>query len=548
MPYTLTRRHALAATGFAALSASGMLAGCSESAGTEAGGSDSAAVDAKHQVTIAMSTTNEPDGGFDPCVGWGAGEHVHEPLIQSTLVVTDKDMKFQNDLATSYECSSDNLTWTFSIRDDAKFSDGTPLTAKDVAFTIEQVRTSKNAQADLTMVKGANATSDTEVEIHLSKPYNALLYTLAVLGIIPEHAYGKDYGEKPIGSGRYKLVQWDKGQQAIFEANPDYYGNKPNIERLTVVFMEEDAALAAAKAGQVDMAFTSATYADQTIDGYQLTSYKSVDSRGIQLPVIPAGQKRKDGLSDTEYPSGNDVTCHLEIRQAINHAIDRDKMIKNVLAGFGRAAYSVGDGLPWASPDMKVDFDLKAAQKILTDAGWQQGSDGIFAKDGQRAAFTLYYPSNDSVRQAMANEFANQMKDLGLEIETKGLGWDDLYPHEFSDPIMWGWGSNSPSDIYELNYSKGTMNYACYENETTDSYLDQALAQPDVEASFPYWHKAEWDGTEGIAPQGAATWAWFANIDHLYWVRDGLKVAEQKLQPHGHGWSIVNDVDAWSWK
>lgn len=113
---------------------------------------------------------------------------------------------------------------------------------------------------------------------------------------------------------------------------------------------------------------------------------------------------------------------------------------------------------------------------------------------------------------------------------------------------MWGWGSNSPSDVYELNSSKGTMNYACYENVQVDAYLDEALAADTVEDSWPLWQKAEWDGQTGVAPQGDATWLWLANVSHLYWKREGLKVARQKLQPHGHGWSILNNVDRWSWE
>ena len=526
------------------------LAGCAGAGASRGSGAGSSAVaqpDDKHQVTIAMGTGNEPAAGFDPCVDWGCGEHVHEPLIQSTLVTTDKDMAFQNDLAVAYECSADNLVWTFEIRDDVVFSDGQPLTARDVAFTVNTIRASDKAQADLSMVQDAVATSDTVVEIHLAKPYNVLLYTLAVLGIVPEHAYGDGYGEHPIGSGRYLLKQWDRGQQAIFEANPRYYGKAPNIERITVVFMEEDAALAAVQAGQVDMAYTSAVYADRQVDGYALASYKTVDSRGINLPVIPAGGTAVEE-GDMAYQTGNDVTCNIEVRRAINMAVDRDAMIKNVLNGYGTPAYSIGDGMPWASADMKVKRDVDAARALLEDAGWSRGEDGVYAKDGLRASLALYYAAGDSVRQAMANEFANQMADLGIEVKLTGASWDDLYPHQYTDLIMWGWGSNSPSDVYELSYSTGTMNYARYASDITDAYLDQALAQPDVEASYPFWQKSEWDGEEGIAPQGAATWVWFANMDHLYWVREGLTVAEQKLQPHGHGWSVMNNVDRWSWR
>lgn len=546
-PGRLTRRGFLSAAGACAgLAASAALAGCAGRQG--AGGSSDSVVTPKGstQVVIAMNPTSEPAAGFDPLVAWGCGEHVHEPLIQSTLITTDEDLNFVNDLATDYLCSSDGLVWTFTIRDDVVFSDGEPLSARDVAFTVNGVIDSAMSEADLSMVDRAVAVSDTVVELHLNKPHNALLYTLAVLGIVPEHAYGPEYGRNPIGSGRYVLERWDKGQQVIFTANPKYYGRKPSMERVVVVFMDEDAALAAVQKGEVDIAYTYATHARQAFEGYELAAYKTVDSRGVSLPSVPAGgTKLVEG--DMAFNTGNDVTADVAVRRAINCGLDRDAVIEHVLDGYGKVAYSVGDGMPWSSPDMKVELDREKAARLLDEAGWKRGEDGVRSRDGVRAAFDIWYSSDDSVRQALANEFADQMAELGLEVTPRGGSWDQIYLHQFSQPVLWGWGSNSPVEVYELNYSTGWGNYSCYENEITDAYLDEALAQTDVEASYEYWRKAMWDGVEGVAPQGAATWAWIANVDHLYFKREGLDVAHQKPHPHGHGWSLVNNVDAWSW-
>lgn len=545
LPTNMTRRRfaQLIAAGGASVACAGVLSACG---GNGADGSPSANdAGVKNQVIVAMNMNSEPAAGFDPFVSWGCGEHVHEPLIQSTLITTDADLEFVNDLATEYYCADDGMTWYFTIRDDAKFTDGEPLSASDVAFTINGIIESEAAEADLSMVEKAVATDDTHVEITMAKPYNALLYTLAVVGIVPEHAHGEDYGANPIGSGRYMLEQWDRGQQVILKANPDYYGEAPKMERVVVVFMEEDAALAAVRAGQVDIAYTSATYSDQTSEGYELFACETVDSRGISLPSIAAGQTKADGAN--EYPAGNDVTCDLAVRRAINYAVDRQAMIDNVLNGYGTPAYSVCDSSPWGSPDMKVETDVEAAKKLLDEAGWALGEDGIRSKDGVRAAFDMYYASDDSVRQALAAEFADQMKELGIEVGIKGASWDDIYPHEFATPILWGWGSNAPTELYELTYSQGWGNYACYDNAEIDSYLDEALAVPYIEDSYELFQKAQWDGTQGVAPQGAATWVWLANVDHLYFKRTGLEVAEQKPHPHGHGWSLVNNVDRWSW-
>ena len=76
--------------------------------------------------------------------------------------------------------------------------------------------------------------------------------------------------------------------------------------------------------------------------------------------------------------------------------------------------------------------------------------------------------------------------------------------------MVWGWGTNAPVETYNLFYSQGVGNYACFQNASTDAYLDEALARPQVEDSFELWRKAQWDGAEGFAPQGDAPWVWLA--------------------------------------
>lgn len=208
-------------------------------------------------VIVVMGPGSEPAAGFDPVYGWGAGEHVHEPLLQSTLTVTNPDLSIGYDLATDVEVSEDGLCWTVKIRDDAYFTDGERLTAEDAAFTYNTLRDTSSVN-DFTMLERAEAVDEITVKFFMKRPYSIWSYTMAVVGIVPEHAYGPDYGEHPIGSGRYMLKQWDRGQQVIFEANPDYYGEAPLMKKVTVLFMEEDAAYLAVQAGQADLAYTSA--------------------------------------------------------------------------------------------------------------------------------------------------------------------------------------------------------------------------------------------------------------------------------------------------
>ena len=545
MAHTINRRKFIQIAGMGALGAllSPTLFAC-DSRGLQNQKNSPAA--AQDEVVVCMTPSNEPAAGFDPLFSWGCGEHSHEPLIQSTLITTTVDMEFTNDLATDYEVSPDGLIWTFTIRDDVFFSDGYPLTATDVAFTINGIKASKGSETDLSMIRHVQAKDEETLEILMERPHNALLYSLAVIGIVPEHTYGTEYGSNPVGSGRYLLEQWDRGQQVILKANPSYYGEAPLMQRVIVVFLEEDTALAAARAGQVDIASTSAVFSDQTVEGYGLLACRSVDSRGISLPTSPPGKtKEQSGIA---YPAGNPVTSDIAIRRALNVVIDRDHMISNVLNGHGSVAFSVSDGMPWSSADMRIEQSVDEAKSILARAGWTAGADGILEKNGIRAGIDLLYPSNDSLRQSLAHEFSNQARQIGIEVQVRGLSWDDIYPRQFTDPILWGWGSNSPMELFNLYHSKGSSNFACYSSATIDGYLEAALATPSVEESFPLWQKAQWDGTQGVAPQGSATWVWLANIDHLYFKREELLVAEQKLHPHGQGWSLLNNVDRWSWR
>ena len=495
----------------------------------------------KDSVIVAMGHGSEPEAGFDPAYGWGAGEHVHEPLIQSTLTVTTTELEIDYDLATDMQVSEDGMIWTVTIRDDVKFTDGESLTASDVAFTYNTVKATSSVN-DFTMLREAVAVDDTTVEFHMEKPYSIWPYTMAIVGIVPEHAYGPDYGLNPIGSGRYIMKQWDKGQQIIFEANPDYYGEEVQMKKVTVVFMDEDAAFAATKAGQVDLAYTAASYSEQTIVGYELLAFASVDNRGFNLPATEA-TVNADGTV-----VGNDFTSDLQVRRAINIGINREQMIENVMYGYGTAAYSVCDGMPWYNEAAEVEYDLEAALKILDEAGWIAGADGIREKDGVRAAFTLMYPASDSVRQMMAADTANQLKNLGIEVQIEGVGWDVAYGRALSEPLMWGWGAHTPMELYNMYHTVGdSAEYSPYANPVVDKYMDEALAADSLEESYELWKKAQWDGETGITQEGDIPWIWLANIDHLYWSRENLKVAEQKLHPHGHGWSVVNNVDQWTW-
>jgi peptide/nickel transport system substrate-binding protein len=497
---------------------------------------------AKDSVVIAIGS--EPET-LDPTKGWG---HGNAPIVQSTLVRYTSELTFENDLATGYSLDDSGLVWTFTIRDDAYFTDGEKLTASDVAFTLETAKAAQGA-VDLNYMESAVAQDDTTVVITLSKPTSIFLNTLASVGIVPEHAYGEDYGTNPMGSGPYKFVEWKAQEQLIFTANENYYGGAPAIKNVTVVFMGEDAALAAVQAGQVDVAYSSATLGTTVVPGYTVERVKSADNRGFTLPVLPDEGK----TTESGAPIGNNVTCNKEIRQAIAYAIDREVVAEIALNGFARPAYSENDGMPWNNPEVAIETDVEYAKQLLADNGWvDTDGDGIVEKNGVKAEFNCIYPSGDSVRQMVGMAAAEMVAQIGIKITMEGTSWDDIMTRMFSEAVMMGWGSAIPNETYYLYRSESALlddfyNPEGYMSETTDAYLNAAMEALTPEEANENWKLVQWDGETGTAMKGECPWVWIVNLDHVTYVREGLSIGDQPIHGHGHGLPLIQNLQDWAW-
>lgn len=493
---------------------------------------------------LVLAIGGEPDAGFDPTTGWG---RYGSPLFQSTLFRYDHHLNLDNDLATGYEVSGDGTVWIVTMREDARFSDGEPVTAEDVVYTFETAAASGSV-VDLQILERAEVVGDYTVRFTLKQAQSTFLYSLITTGIVPKHAHSETYASQPIGSGPFQLVQWDRGQQMIAAANPLYYGAKPSFEKLTFLFLNEDAAYAAARAGTVDVASIPAMFSRQAIPGMRLEALQSVDNRGIMFPYAASGSFTSEG-----HPIGHDVTADPAIRKALNVAIDRQALVDGVLEGHGTPAHTSVDGLPWWNPDSVIeDGDMDAARKLLAEAGWEdRNGDGRLEKGSLQAEFTLLYPASDVTRQSLAIAVSDMVKPLGIQIRVEGKSWDDIRRLMHSNAVLYGWGSHDPLEMYNLYSSKYAgaelYNPGYYRNSAVDAYLDQALAATTTEAANEYWKKAQWDGETGLSARGDAPWAWLVNLDHLYLVKERLDIGKQSIHPHGHGWPVTDNIAEWTW-
>lgn len=495
-------------------------------------------------VVNVNSHTGEPETGFDPLLGWGCGHVNFEPLLQSTLFKSADNGNIINDLATNYSVSSDGNTWTVHIRDDVRFTDGENLTAEDVAFTFNTAIGS-NSELDMSNLEKATAINNTAVEFKLKEPQSSFIWRLRYVGIVPEHAYKKEtYGANPIGSGPYKLVEWDKGQQAILELNENYYGKKPYFKKITMLFLDKDTAFAAVKSGDVDIAEIEISHANQTVDGYKLVDLPAARAQGLSFPLqYNTGKKSLKG-----DPIGNNVTADITIRKALNIGIDRKALLDGVIYGKGAVEYTGVDQRDFGNPDAKInDSSPEEAKKILENAGWKDtDGDGIREKNGTEAEFKLYYSATDQTRQALSVAVSEQAKELGIKIDLVGASWDEIYANQYSSAVLYAYSSIDTFNLYQQYHSKEAddtyRNPGLYNNSIVDGYLETALRSTDQDQATKYWKLAAYDGSTGFGPAGDATWLWLVTIDYLYMADETLDMGTPQRNA---GADVLGNIYEW---
>lgn len=490
--------------------------------------------------TLTLALGAEPESGFDPLLGWGK---YNNPLFQSSLIQRDSQLALTPGLAQSWQTDADGLQWHIKLKPDLKFSDGSVLDADDIKFTFEHAAKSASAQ-DLTMLARVDIIDPLHLVFHLSRPDINFIEPLTTLGIVPSDSYGKDYAANPTGSGPYKMVRWDRGQQLVVERNPFYAGQRPEFDRLVLLFGNDDSRFTQLQAGQLDMAAVVPRYAFHIPGGFRLWQVKSVDNRGVVWPM---------DKPDAAFPNrGSWVSSDKAIREAVSLVVDRSLLVHGLLDGFARPAWSIADDLPWGEshqPDKGSHSEHMAQAQVLLDkAGWQM-QDGVRVKviDGNPVAarMTLNYAAGDSTREQLSLALAQMVKPLGIILTPKAGSWEEIAKVMHKQPVLMGFGSHSASEVYFTHHSRyGGVEYynsGFYHNAKVDNLLDSARQAHSWEASLPLWQQAQRE----IAND--QPWTWLVNLTHLYAARACLNLGEPGIEPHGHGWPILNNVTQWHW-
>ncbi|GGY43156.1 ABC transporter substrate-binding protein [Streptomyces xanthochromogenes] len=459
----------------------------------------------------------------------GYGKDGNSKLFDG-LLTFDADMKLKPALATALpEVSDDRLTYTYKLRQGVKFSDGKPFSAKDVVFTYTKIldpKTNNPSKGELDAVKSVEAQGDDTVVFTLKYPY-APFAERTVLPVVPEHVAAQQdvnsgaFSRAPVGTGPYTLAKWSKGEKITFAANPTYWGGAPAVKKFTMaVIKDDDVRATRLRAGDLDGAILPPNLAGtfKGDRGKKTYTAKTYDYRNVTLPT------------------GNEVAGDTAVRRALDLAVDREAMVDRILEGAGKPAYGpVPTGSEWFAAGTERAHDLDRAKRLLDDAGWKPGADGIREKDGVKAAFPLWYLSGDKLRQDHALAFASDAKKAGIAVTTQSGTWEVIEPRMKQDAVLAGGGSPGDPDFDQYNLLKSSLagdgfnNMASFADPTVDKALDDGRRSGDRAV-----RKAAYDTVQRELVKNPG-YTFLTHIDHLYVVNDTWDGLSTQVEPHDHG-------------
>ena len=385
-------------------------------------------------------------------------------MLFDGLIGNDPDGKVNTKyLASEYSVSTDKLTYTFKLRD-AKFSNGDPVTAADIKFTIETIANPKYdgpLGANINNIVGFNdfntgkakeitgvkVISDKEISVTVTAANVAEIYNLG-FGILSAKYYAfKTWDEfkakngAPMGSGQFLFKDYQPGVACNVVNNPDYYGSKSKLAGVSILIIPDETQIQALVSGQVDIINPSA-------------SKDNWDSIGADAAITSTKKFVGNGYNFIGMNLKNPIFADKKVRQALAYGLDIKKFIDNQWQGFAEQCLTPISPVSWAYPDLSklnpYTFDPEKAKALLDEAGWKAGKDGIRVKDGKRFSFTwLAYTDSPWPKnlQALATE---QWKAIGVEVKSELMDFntvmDRVYQQGKFEMFNQGWSLSIDPD------------------------------------------------------------------------------------------------------
>jgi peptide/nickel transport system substrate-binding protein len=402
------------------------------------------------------------------------------PLVYEGLVGLDAKSEPVPVLAEQWASSNDGRTLTFTLRSGVTWHDGKPFSAADVVFTIETIQKTPTTiwSAYLAPIAKVESPDDKTVVVSYKEPYGPAVASFT-FGVLPKHLWaGQDLAKaaanvSPVGTGPYKLLRWVPGKNMVLEASKSYWAGRPNIDQIELVFgMANKAHLPALRARQLDFAEVTEP-ADWSVlrTPELLEAFETTVTTETTLTLIAWNNQRKP-LDDRR------------VRVALTHALDRPRVIEDVLGGAGRRISGPFYPTLWgADPNVAPwPFDRAVADKMLDDAGHKR-------KDGKRFPIELFVEDTrrgQAIYDSMLAIFRDDLGQIGVELKVTYLPRNELvdrlalhnfeavlfeFSADIADPDPWG--------LLHSSQVQAGQNYAGYVSSDADRLLEAGRASTD---------------------------------------------------------------------
>jgi peptide/nickel transport system substrate-binding protein len=447
------------------------------------------------EAQIASYTIADPTGDWgypSPYLRYSRGPgYIRMSFVFDTLIWKD-EKGFIPALAREWTYDEADNAYTFKLQENAKWHDGEPVTADDVAFTIDYIKSHPDPFVTLVGPSGitkAEVIDSHTVKLYLESLYAPFLYDIAgTMAILPEHIWKDvvdpmtfDSPEAVIGSGPYKLVDYNKAQGTyLYEAFEDYYQGKPVVQRLVFAKVSTEMVTAALSQKEVHAADIPAEMAD-SLKSQGFTILRSTYSWCAKMTI----NHQKEPLNQKEF------------RQAMAYAIDRQELVDVTQRGNGipGSPCLLAPDNPWYNPEIEqYDYNPDKAGQLLEGLGYTLNNDGFFAKDGQVLELELLTQTSygfKEVGQFIKNalEAAGIKTELvvmeGKSLDARVLAWD-------FDLSVYGHGGLYEASILPKVITGPGFNSARYtENEELNRLLEAQMHEMDPEARLALVKQAE---------------------------------------------------------
>ncbi len=381
------------------------------------------------QVRITLN--QEPDT-LNPFYSGLRATFTVTQAIFNGLVVVNEQGDYEGDLAMEVPTvqnggvSADGLTITYKLRQGVKWADGQPFSADDVKFTYDAIMNPANTISGKSVygkIESLTVKDPYTVELKMKEPYAAYAEFFSYpVGILPRHALGSlpdlnkaDFNRKPFGTGPYRVTDWQAANYIQLDANPNYYKGAPKIGRVIVrIVPDKNTQLAQVRANETDVAVDlnedDAVQVDR-IPGWKAFAIAGLTSDRLFLNLA------EPGVADGSRP--HPILGDKRVRQALEMGIDKQQLVDKVLSGKTKVAtseYPVG----WAAPNLEPSkYDVDTAKRLLDEAGWQVGADGIREKDGRKLHLSISSTSGNTLRENVEQLIQAGWKAMGVDLEIK---------------------------------------------------------------------------------------------------------------------------------